>query len=608
MRAASASGFPYKVLGDQPFTAERDPCGFDELAAELKKLIVSSRPSTPFTIGIEASWGRGKSSLMGQLRRQLQEGATDGIDMREVSFNAWTAEGADVLEGLIKSVLEGMDPSALRRALRNKRLIGALKIPLLLVAGWLRVGALVNEAWEQMSVDGRTRNQINVVVRDAMDEWLKQERAKVPGAGGDRLLVVFIDDLDRCSPANVLRVFEGVKLYLDAPGFVFVIGYDEGIVGEAVADQKQYTRRATGRDYVEKIVQIVFRIPQPTDDEIDGLLAHYLNDSGTADLFDGAGRRLVIERNARNPRRIKRFVNRFILDYQLDEASQDLKAELLIKLLILETYFPDFSRLFAFTSEDAKNPIQEFLDFASARDALRRAGGGAPGPAVKDVFDFYELAPPQTADTALEMLQREVPEPFVALAQDDDFLSLIGTLQDRDEQAEILAKVQRRKQQQSADRVVEPAVKGAPAGHETMYQWIPGASGRRVLWVDDHPENNARLAELLRTSGADVQQVTDGEAAFELIKSLTPDLLLSDIGRSGNPEAGFEDLARFRSEGDYAGPVVFYSARVSQSKRARASELGAAIATSERELLDAIAAILPAPTPAPEQAQVKVPS
>ncbi len=266
MRAASASGFPYKVLGDQPFTAERDPCGFDELAAELKKLIVSSRPSTPFTIGIEASWGRGKSSLMGQLRRQLQEGATDGIDMREVSFNAWTAEGADVLEGLIKSVLEGMDPSALRRALRNKRLIGALKIPLLLVAGWLRVGALVNEAWEQMSVDGRTRNQINVVVRDAMDEWLKQERAKVPGAGGDRLLVVFIDDLDRCSPANVLRVFEGVKLYLDAPGFVFVIGYDEGIVGEAVADQKQYTRRATGRDYVEKIVQIVFRIPQPTDD------------------------------------------------------------------------------------------------------------------------------------------------------------------------------------------------------------------------------------------------------------------------------------------------------------------------------------------------------
>ncbi len=300
-------------------------------------------------------------------------------------------------------------------------------------------------------------------------------------------------------------------------------------------------------------------------------------------------------------------MNRFILDYQLDEASQDLKAELLIKLLILETYFPDFSRLFAFTSGDAKNPIQEFLDFAGARDALRR-GVEPTDPAVKSVFDFYELAPPSTSDTALDLLQREVPEPFVALAQDDDFLSLILTLQDRDEQAEILAKVQRRKQQQSAERVVEPAVKGAPAAHETMYQWIPGASGRRVLWVDDHPENNARLAELLRTSGADVQQVTDGEAAFELIKSLTPDVLLSDIGRSGNPEAGFEDLARFRSEGDYAGPVVFYSARVSQSKRARASELGAAIATSERELLDAIAAILPAPTPAPEQAQVKVPS
>src|SRR5207244_225371 len=101
----------------------------------------------------------------------------------------WTAEGDDVLEGLIKTVLEKMDPSALRRALRNKRLVGGAKILLLLVAGWLRVGTLVNEAWDHMSVDARTRNKVNDLVRDAMENWIGEEGKRTPGVPPNRLLV-----------------------------------------------------------------------------------------------------------------------------------------------------------------------------------------------------------------------------------------------------------------------------------------------------------------------------------------------------------------------------------------------------------------------------------
>ena len=41
--------------------------------------------------------------------------------------------------------------------------------------------------------------------------------------------------------------------------------------------------------------------------------------------------------------------------------------------------------------------------------------------------------------------------------------------------------------------------------------------------------------------------------------------------------AGFEDIARFRNEGLHAGPVVFYSSRISASKRNRANTLGVSI-------------------------------
>jgi CheY-like chemotaxis protein len=598
MTLRSDEAFPYVVLGDQPYTKSEDPFGFAELAGELKRLILSSRGSTPFTLGIEASWGRGKSSLMGQLNQALraEDAGTRSVDIRVVSFNAWTAEGEDVLEGLVKSVLEGMDPNALRRTLRRRRLMNVAKVPLLLVAGVARVGPLVDEAWDRLSVDARTRNQINGVVQQAMTEWLDQARRSVPQLEGDRLLVVFIDDLDRCSPANVLKVFEGLKLYLDAPGFVFVIGYDEGIVAEAVADQKQYSLRSTGRDYIEKIVQIVFRIPQPTDDEVERLLEHYLAESGTTALFDEPGRKLVIERNSRNPRRIKRFVNRFILDSQLYESSRELEPELLIKLLIFETYFPDFARLFSVANE--KNPIQEFLDFAGARDALRR--GEPSKPVVGSVFDFYGIATGGTDQEALERLEREAPEQFIRLVQDDDFLSLVRGVESEDDQELIVAKVQRREERRLMV-VVDESAKGAPRSGD-LGMFVPVMAGRRIVWVDDNHEKRSVFAERLRAAGADVHQVDDTEAAVEVLSTMTPDLLISDIGRGDRPDAGFEDLHRFRTEGLYGGPAIFYAARVSASRRTRAAELGAPIVNREEELLEAIGESLGADAAAPTPA------
>jgi CheY-like chemotaxis protein len=574
------------MLGDQPYCEGGDPFHFSGLARELKSLILASRNSTPFTIGIEAAWGRGKSSLMGQLHAELKKpDGNGGVEIRPVSFNAWTAEGQDVLEGLVKSVLAAMDKNALRRALRKKRLIGILKIPLLLIAGWLRVGSLVDQAWNAMSADARTRNQVNDVVTKAMKDWF----AHVGEAGPDRLIVVFIDDLDRCAPKQVLRVFEGLKVYLDAPGFVFVIGYDEGVITEAVASEKLYTQRATGRDYVEKIIQIVFRIPQPTDVEIDALITLFLAESETGELFDDAGRKLMIDRNGRNPRRMKRFINRFILDYRLDAASQDLDPELLIKLLILETYFPDFVRLFPSATE--KNPIQEFLEYAEAREQLRR--GTTDVPIVDDVFRSYGLVRDQDNAASLQQLQQEVPEIFTALVRDDDFLSLANSLASAEDQALLLAKVQRRQELGSSVPPVEEFDSAATVSSSVGSGAEPlNLKGRRILWVDDHPENNSRIVELLRAGGAIVELAESGKAARSVLASFTPDLLLSDVGRRVNANAGFQDVSAFRKERLYTGPVIFYSGRISNAMRDRAAQLDAQVVATERDLLRAIAELL----------------
>ena len=596
MRETSAE--QYQVLGDQPYDKSGDPFGFGDLARDLKRLILASREATPFAIGIEASWGRGKSSLMKQLERELcvkddehdlggRDDAAEPVEICTVSFNAWTAEDEDVLEGLIKSVLEAMDENILRKALRRRRFISVLKIPLLLVAGWLRVGALVNEAWEQLSVDAHTRNQVNDLVQEAMNAWLEETRRETGKPTFDRLLVVFIDDLDRCSPESVLKIFEGLKLYLNVPGFVFVIGYDEVMISDAVSDQKQYSTAATGRNYIEKIVQIVFRIPHPSDNEIETLLSALLDESRTASLFDQPGRKLLIERNSRNPRRMKRFVNRFILDYQLDEASQDMEGQLLIKLLILETYFPEFTRLFT-TAEDG-NPIQQFLDYAAASDALRR--GNRDDPKVEPVLNDYEIPPEAPADELLTRLNAIAPETLVRLANAADFRSLVDGLSDPADQDVILAKVRRRRERETQVPASESTAPETPISSQAArgIRPIRGVKGHRILWIDDKPENNLRLVEALRSSGADVEPMLDGESAAMLLPSYRPDLIISDISRGDRRDAGFEDVQMFRERNLHHGPVIFYTARVSGAGRARAKEIGAEIAATEEELLTAIA-------------------
>jgi hypothetical protein len=218
-----------------------------------------------------------------------------------------------VLEGLIKSVLDKIDPNILRRTVRRKHLMGGFRVAALIVAGLLRVDNLVDKIWDRVASDPRARNQMRDLMGHAMDQWMSKGRTP-----GRRLLVVFIDDLDRCSPANVFQVFEAVKLYLDTPGFVFVIGFDSTVVSEAILEEKKYSKVITSRDYLEKIIQIQYRVPVPDDEQVQAFISRCLESSSTTELFDPAMQSLVVDRNNRNPRKIKRFVNMFVLEYGLD--------------------------------------------------------------------------------------------------------------------------------------------------------------------------------------------------------------------------------------------------------------------------------------------------
>ena len=275
-QAASETG-GYRLLSDQPFSGENDPLGFDQLAADLAGLILRARESSPFTLGIEGNWGSGKSSLMTYLNERLKSETA----VTTVWFDAWSVEEGQALEGLIKLVLTKIDAGILRKAARNKQLMGWAKLALTVFGGWFGIAGLVDSIWSTLAIDPKARNDLQSVMKDAMNQWIYKDRA-IPNG---RLLVVFVDDLDRCLPGSVFQVFEAIKVHLNAKGMVFVVGYDRQIVSEAVLTEKQYAS-VKSEDYVEKIVQMSYRIASPSDNESHRLLGTYIDRSRTAHLFE----------------------------------------------------------------------------------------------------------------------------------------------------------------------------------------------------------------------------------------------------------------------------------------------------------------------------------
>ncbi len=80
-------------------------------------------------------------------------------------------------------------------------------------------------------------------------------------------IVLYIDDLDRCEPAQVVAVLQAVHLLLAFPLFAVVVGVDVRWVERALRLHHQQlldSDGATPRDYLEKIFQIPFWL-EPLD-------------------------------------------------------------------------------------------------------------------------------------------------------------------------------------------------------------------------------------------------------------------------------------------------------------------------------------------------------
>ena len=117
-------------------------------------------------------------------------------------------------------------------------------------------------------------------------------------------IVVFIDDLDRCQSEKVVETFETIKLFLNIPACTFVIGADARKIEQAITGVYrvgEQTATSYAEDYLEKIIQIPFRIPEQQLTDIECYVAmlvlfRHLQGAGWQ-LLLGDRQKLIAQRN-----------------------------------------------------------------------------------------------------------------------------------------------------------------------------------------------------------------------------------------------------------------------------------------------------------------------
>lgn len=337
-----------EIFHDAPLgTGEKFDFNFDDYAATIARLIASKKTKTPIALCVSGAWGSGKTTLLRRIRMMLDDttklkskkkrAEIEFLNTKEnpnelfrqcrtVWFNAWKYSDEDeLLVALIRIVLQEMshdtivskvfgkllDPTYPRRDVVNT-VLSWFKIKLPSVDVELNTG-------EPIPTQLAEKTAILDLFDDALDRlmaaWIHRRLDAKKINPNNGILVVFIDDLDRCLPAKMVQVLEAVKLFLDKQGCIFVLGADTGIVQQAIL--KHYSDAGvtgeSAKDYLDKIVQLRFELPPI----IESSMQDYLTREGVITTgWKDSWKSLVTGANV-NPRSVKAFVNDINLQWSM---------------------------------------------------------------------------------------------------------------------------------------------------------------------------------------------------------------------------------------------------------------------------------------------------
>ena len=387
--------------------------------------VLSDRPDQPVSVGVHGDWGAGKSSVL----EMIDAGFEGENNILCLKFNGWRFQGfEDAKIALIEAIVNGLIEKrpALAKAgeavkdifrridwLKIAKKTGGLAFTAISgIPSPEQVHSVVGTLERVLSDPTKlaTKDNIQTAI-DGLQDLRNPEQAVDPTNVPEEInafrnsfdellskadveqLVVLIDDLDRCLPDTAIETLEAVRLFMFTSRTAFVVAADEAMIEYAVRKHFPDLPDTTGpqtyaRNYLEKLIQVPFRIPALGDTEtriyvtlllvgaelgedhpafsrliavardrlkrpwLAGALDTAAVKTALGDEASSATKALALSDQIGpilasgtkgNPRQIKRFLNTLFLRQQTASArgfGDEVKLPVLAKLMLAERFLP----------------------------------------------------------------------------------------------------------------------------------------------------------------------------------------------------------------------------------------------------------------------------
>jgi CheY-like chemotaxis protein len=134
--------------------------------------------------------------------------------------------------------------------------------------------------------------------------------------------------------------------------------------------------------------------------------------------------------------------------------------------------------------------------------------------------------------------------------------------------------------QQEVQKISKQAVKNISDIFGARSDNLRPLNQGKILWVDDTPTNNTLLVRSFQDLDIQVTQATSTDQAKDLLQKNSYDIVISDMGRPPDNEAGIT-LLKWMQERQLKTPVVIYAGSWAAANVGREKDIGALQITND---------------------------
>lgn len=260
---------------DKPIEKNSQDClKRTNFSKQLAKAILNYTKQDNFVISLCGKWGSGKTSIINMVVEEMEKLTKNKEDKPIIiQFNPWNYTDSDQLISQFFSTLQNKLDNyqsneylkKISESLQNYSsamnytkyipVIGEYLKPLKGIAEGL--GKSIGEVYQN--------NENIEIQKNKIISALKEQNQK---------FIIIIDDIDRLTNSQIRSIFQLVNNIAGFPNMIYLLSFDREVVTRALEE----VQNCDGNEYLEKIIQVPFNVPEASKQVINNILINRVDE------------------------------------------------------------------------------------------------------------------------------------------------------------------------------------------------------------------------------------------------------------------------------------------------------------------------------------------